>query len=186
MFLLLFFLNRVVRLYWVNVWTGAGLHGLGGAVVDQTLSVLISDRNSVDRHTLVLWTLPSSFHEAVQDDDEHDEDGHTQDGECSENTWGIQTFNHLKAQKKHLHKKDKENNWTDWVKMQVLLCIWVSSHQLPVLLSDSLRSKSAFLANTSFSEISKKQMLQQTDCRKFRKVCWKQAARWANPTPPQK
>lgn len=48
------FLNRVVRLYWVNVWTGAGLDGLGGVVVDQTLSVLISDRNSVDRHTLVL------------------------------------------------------------------------------------------------------------------------------------
>lgn len=107
-------LNRGVRLYRVNVWTGAGLHGFGGAVVDQTLSVLISDRNSVDRHTLVLCTLPSSFHEAVQDHDEHDEDGHTQDGERSENTWGIQTFNHLKApQKKHLHKKDKENNWTN-------------------------------------------------------------------------
>lgn len=70
---------------------GAGLHGLGGAVVDQALSVLVGDGNSVDGHALVLRTLPSPLDEAVHDDDQHDEDGHAQDDERSENAWGTRT-----------------------------------------------------------------------------------------------
>lgn len=94
-FLSSFFFNRVLTLSGVKVWTGAGLHGLGGGVVDQTLSVFISDWNSVDWHALVLRTLPPSFHEAVQDDAEHDEDEQTQDGEANQHTWwGTQTFYH--------------------------------------------------------------------------------------------
>lgn len=68
--------------------TLAGLYGFGGAVVDQTLSVFIGDRNGVDGHTLVLRTFLPSLHEAVQDDGEHDEDGQTQDGESNQNACG--------------------------------------------------------------------------------------------------
>lgn len=84
-----------MTLYRVKVWTGAGLHGLGGGVVDQTLSVFIGDWNSVDRHSLVLRTLPPAFHEAVHDDAQHDEDGHAQDSERNQHAWGTPTFKHL-------------------------------------------------------------------------------------------
>ncbi len=45
-----------------------GSNGLGGAVVDQALSVLEGDRDGVDGYALVLWRLLPSLHEAVHQD----------------------------------------------------------------------------------------------------------------------
>lgn len=45
-----------------------GSDGFGGAVVDETLSVLQADRDGVDGHPVVLYRLLLSSTEAVQQD----------------------------------------------------------------------------------------------------------------------
>lgn len=52
----------------LKLGTGAGSDGLSGAVVDQTLPVLVSYGNSADRHARVLHALPSSSQKAVKQD----------------------------------------------------------------------------------------------------------------------